>query len=280
MTGSIAVVGSDGQLGTAFTRLLGDSARRLNRASLDLADIDSIGPVLDEIRPDAVVNCAAYTNVDGAEADEETATRVNGEAVAVLAEWAHERSCPLLTFSTDYVFGGDASRPYVESSPPGPLGAYGRSKLVGETAAVASGALVVRTSWVISGSHHNFVATILRAARERPLRVVDDQHGCPTVAADLAAVAYEALGQGVSGLLHLTNQGATTWYGLARAAIEEAGITDFSIEPCATDEFPRPAPRPGYSVLGSERLDGLGIEGLPPWRESLPALVAELMTWI
>ena len=197
-----------------------------------------------------------------------------------MAGWAEVNRVRFLTFSTDYVFGGDAWSPYLESSPTNPINAYGRSKLEGEHLAVNRGGLVVRTSWMISGSHPNFVATMLRLAQERNLRVVDDQWGCPTVSGDLAAASYEALQLGLRGLLHITNDGPTTWFELAREAVMEAGLEPELISACSTADYPTEAARPAYSVLGSERLDGSGIVRPPHWRESLPQVVAEIKTWI
>ena len=247
---------------------------------MDLTRLDDIAPTLDALDPATVINCAAYTAVDRAEEEEDLATLINSVGVGMLAEWAAHRSRPLLTFSTDYVFDGFADRPYLESSPTSPINAYGRSKLLGESLAVSQGALVVRTSWVISGSHPNFVATILRKVSEQGLRVVDDQRGNPTVAADLARASYSALRSGASGLLHLTNQGETTWYELARTSVGLADLDPSRISPCGTVDYPTPARRPAYSVLASERLEGIGLEPLPHWRESVGELVTELKTWI
>jgi dTDP-4-dehydrorhamnose reductase len=267
-------------LGTAFIRLLGANAVPLIRSDLDLIHTETIPPALDALGPDAIVNCAAYTNVDKAESEEELATRVNGRAVAVLAEWAEANEVPFLTFSTDYVFDGKASTPYLESSPTDPINAYGRSKLEGEHATLEHGGLVVRTSWVISGSHPNFVATMIRLAGERLLRVVDDQWGCPTVCDDLAFASLAAFQSELRGLLHLTNEGATTWFELARTAVTEAGFDPEVVSPCSTAEYPTEAARPAFSVLGSERLEGSGISPPPHWRQSLPQVVAEIKTWV
>jgi dTDP-4-dehydrorhamnose reductase len=271
------ILGSTGQLGTAFCRLRLD-ARAVDRAALDLTRLDRISAVLDELRPDALVNCAAYTRVDAAEDDEEAARAVNALAVGEMAAWAKRRSVPFLTFSTDYVFDGSLRRPYLEGDLPNPLGAYGRTKLEGERRALEAhpGALIVRTSWVISGTHPNFVATILRRSQEQTLRVVDDQHGCPTVVDDLARVSLQALERGVSGILHLTNAGPTTWYELARTAVTLGGGDPERIQPCTTADYPTRASRPAFSVLGSDRLTSSGVDPLPPWRESLPAVVAAL----
>lgn len=270
----IVVTGAGGQLGTAFRGEF-PAARFLERDDLDLADLAGIVPTLSEIGPSAIVNCAAYTAVDRAEDEEDLALAVNGEAVGVMAGFAAERGIPFVTFSTDYVFAGTATTPYLESSPVDPVNAYGRTKLAGERAALERypGALVIRTSWVISGTHPNFVATMLRLAAERELSVVDDQRGRPTVAADLAAGAVRALDAGATGILHLANQGDTTWFELARRSVELAGLPSDRIRPCVTADYPTRAARPAYSVLGSERLGELGIEPLPPWAESLPAVV-------
>lgn len=273
----ILVTGGAGQLGTAFRRVLPD-ARYVDLADLDLTDPGRLAAALEEMRPEAIVNCAAYTAVDRAEQEEDLATAVNGEAVGVMAGHAARRRIPFLTFSTDYVFPGDGGEPYLESSPTDPVNAYGRSKLAGERAALAAcpEALVVRTSWLVSGTHPNFVATMLRLAAEGGVRVVDDQRGCPTMVDDLAPGAWAALRAGVSGLLHLTNSGETTWFRFARAAVARAGLDPGRIVPCATADYPTPARRPAYSVLGSERRGPLGLPDLPPWEESLAAVVEGL----
>lgn len=267
-------------MGTAFHRLLGDRSIPLTRSDIDLADVETIPGILAEVAPEAVISCAAYTKVDTAESEEDLATRINSEAVGVMAEWAGVNGVPFLTFSTDYVFDGQATEPYVESSPTDPINAYGRSKLAGERLTIEAGGLVVRTSWVISGSHPNFVATMIRLAGEGELRVVDDQRGCPTVCRDLALTSFQALEAGTAGLLHVTNQGPTTWFEFARAALAEAGLDPELVSPCSTADYPTEAARPAYSVLGSERLDRLGLNNPPHWRESLPSVVAEIKTWV
>jgi len=271
------VTGAAGQLGTAFRRVLPD-ATFIDIGELDLTDLDLVRATLTEMRPAGIVNCAAYTAVDRAEEDEALATMINGDVVGVLAGYAAGAGVPFVTFSTDYVFAGDATEPYVESSPTDPINAYGRSKLAGEQAALAANpeALVVRTSWLVSGTHPNFIATMLRLAPERELKVVADQQGCPTMVADLAPAAWGAVQAGASGILHLTNSGVTTWHEFAGEALRLAGIDPGRIQPCGTEEYPTPARRPGYSVLGSERRGPLGLGDLPHWRDSLPAVVAGL----
>jgi dTDP-4-dehydrorhamnose reductase len=275
------ILGPSGQVGTAFSRLV-ESPALVPRRLLDLAHLEdgSLGALIDAHRPDVVVNCAAYTAVDRAETEEALATEINGRAVGRLAAACAARDIVFVSYSSDYVFDGAGSRPYVESDPTDPINAYGRSKLVGEQAMAQAGGrgLMIRTSWVVSGTHPNFVATMLRLARGgTPLRVVSDQRGCPTVAADLAAGTIAAVEAGATGLLHLANGGETTWYDLARAAIELAGMDAGLVSACTTDEYPTPARRPRYSVLGSERREGLGVPPLPRWKDSLPAVVSGLL---
>jgi dTDP-4-dehydrorhamnose reductase len=271
------ITGGTGQLGTAMRRLVPDADFPV-RTELDLSDPAGVAAYLERTRPDAIVNCAAYTAVDRAEEEEDLATVVNGLSVGTMARYAAAAAIPFVTFSTDYVFDGTATEPYLESHPTDPINAYGRSKLIGEQAALEAheGALVIRTSWVISGTHPNFVATMLRLAAERDtLSVVADRRGCPTCVEDLAPAALSALRSGASGLLHLTNSGETTWHELASTAIAEAGL-EATVTPITTDEYPTPAKRPAYSVLGSERRDHLGLAPLPDWRETLPKVVAAL----
>ncbi len=273
----IVVTGAGGQLGTAFRRSIPDAVF-LTRADLDLSHPARLPEILDEIGPEIVINCAAYTAVDRAEEEADLARMVNGDAVGEMAHWADDNQARLVTYSTDYVFPGIGTRPYVESDPTAPVNAYGRSKLAGEEAArTHPGVLVIRTSWVVSATHPNFVSTMIRNARDKVLRVVNDQKGCPTIAHDLAAATLTAIDVGATGLLHLTNQGETTWFEFAREAVGLAGLDPGRIVPIGTEEYPTPALRPAYSVLGSERREPLGIDPLPPWRESLPAVVEGLV---
>ena len=268
----ILITGANGQLGTAFRSLLPEAAV-LTRADLDLTSVGAIPVRLAELTPSVIINCAAYTAVDQAEEEPDLANQINANAVRALAEYAAGVAVPLVTFSTDYVFDGTATHPYVESSPPHPINAYGRSKLAGERAATLAypEVLIVRTSWVFSATHRNFVKTILAAAAERRVRVVADQSGCPTFAPDLAAATLRAIQEGVTGTLHITNSGPTTWFELAREVCAAAGIDPDRIEPITTEEFPTRAPRPRYSVLGSERRAGLDPPELRPWRDAVRA---------
>lgn len=268
----VVVTGANGQLGTAF-HLLGLDATFLSRGDLDLRYPHTVAPLIHSIRPDLVINCAGFTNVDAAESHEDEATVVNGASVGELASVTASLAIPFVTYSTDYVFSGDSPRPYVEGDEVGPLNAYGRSKLVGERLAlsISPQSLVIRTSWVVSKTHDNFVATMLRLAADpsAQLQVVNDQKGRPTVASDLARATLDAVAANITGVAHLANQGATTWFDLARFAIDQAGLPG-SLSACATDENPRPAARPSNSVLNTERPD---LPTMPRWEHSMPAVV-------
>ena len=272
------LTGATGQLGSAFRRLLYD-ATPVGRHAVDLARPASVRQYLETHRPGGIVNCAGYTDVDGAEAEEDLATVINGESVGVMASYAAEARVPFVTFSTDYVFDGAASEPYVESDLTRPISAYGRSKLAGEQAALEANpnSLVVRTAWLMSATHPNFVSAMVGLAREgKALRVVADQTGSPTHVEDLAAATVAALGVGADGVLHLSNAGSATRFQLAQAALRLAGFDPEIVEPIATSELPTPAARPAYTALASERLKALGLAPLPPWEESLVRIVAAL----
>lgn len=276
----IAVIGAGGQLGTAFVDLLGDRARSVDRSELDLSDLAAIPAWIRQHRPEVLINCAGYTAVDAAESDPDAARLVNATAVGVLAEATREMGVGFVTFSTDYVFDGTKPTPYLESDIPNPLSVYGRTKWEGERLALQANpdTLLIRTSWVISGTHRNFVATMLELMRKGSVSVVEDQRGKPTITDDLAAATLRCVDKGVTGLLHLANQGATTWFGLAREVAELAGLDPEKVKPISTEEFERPAPRPANSVLGSERLEVLEIDPLPHYRDSLPGVVESLIS--
>lgn len=286
----IGVLGAKGQLGQCLVRGIEaasdlDLAFAVTREQIDLTASDQIAAWLDsEVsdRPDVVVNAAAYTKVDSCESEVETAYATNARAPA---EWARELSARGVRFihvSTDYVFPGDGDRPYREEDPTDPRTVYGSSKRDGEVGVLGTdpSALVVRTSWVF-GPGRNFVVAILdQAARRRsgelegPLTVVDDQHGAPTYAEDLAEALLALCRRGsiasggACGLLHLRNSDETTWYGFARAILDEAGYSDLVIDPVSTSAFQTVAPRPAYSVLNCDRAHAMGIV-MRPWREAL-----------
>jgi len=273
----ILLTGGSGQLGTALQRLL-DTALAPGRDDLDLSRPGSLPEVIERLRPSAIINCAAYTDVDRAEEEPGLAMTVNCEAVRVLAGAAASAGIPFVTFSTDYVFDGTAPAPYVESSPTAPINAYGASKEQGERAALAAHpeALVIRTSWVASATHPNFVTKILERASRETVQVVSDQVGSPTYAADLAPATLEALAVGAGGILHLANSGEASRFEMARVACEAAGIDPARIEPTTSEHFPTKARRPPYSPLASERLGEVGMEPLRPWPEAIADLVAAL----
>ena len=274
----IVVIGADGQLGSAFRRRLGADARYLTINDLDLAETSTIRGVVTDLRPSHIVNCAAYTAVDRAEDDEDTARAINATAVGELAAVAADIGARLVTFSTDYVFDGSKDGAYIEDDEPSPINAYGRTKLEGERAGLAANpkTLVVRTSWLMSGTHPNFAATMLRLINEGQVKVVDDQRGHPTFVDDLATGSLAALDAGATGVLHLTNTGTTTWYGLAREIAASGGFDIDRVQPTTTAEFPTPAARPANSVLDSIRLDELGLDPLPDYHESLERAVMEI----
>lgn len=273
------VVGAGGMLGRDVTALLetrGLEHRALTRAELDLTDAAAVKQAV--FGSEIVINAAAWTDVDGAETHEAEATAINGEAVRNLAAACENAHTRLLTVSTDYVFPGDATAPIPEDAPTSPINAYGRSKLVGEQAVLEvlpDLGYVVRTAWLYGRHGKNFVATMLNlAAKHETLDVVDDQHGQPT---STRILAWQLLALGKSayeltappGIYHATCSGQTTWFGLARAAFELSGLDPERIRPTTSEKFPRPAPRPAYSVLGHKRWADAGLEPMPDWHETL-----------
>ncbi len=245
---------------------------------LDITDPSQCRARLHKIRPDVTLCAAALTAVDYCEAHEDEAARVNGTGPGLLAAAAAEVGSLLVHFSTDYVYDGRKVGPYVEEDPPNPLSAYGRSKLLGDRQVQrhCPRHLILRTSWLFGPNGKNFIRTILGAARQGlPLRVVSDQHGCPTYTRDLAAHTALLLNSGRTGIYHVTNDGECTWYDLARFALDCAGLHDVRITPVDTSEFPRPAPRPARSVLANARLRREGFPRMRPWQQAVHQYVAE-----
>lgn len=269
----LLLTGSRGQLGLALRTaapLLGLDCVGYDLPELDITDAAAVREAVLAVRPDAIVNCAAFTAVDAAEADEARATAVNGTAVAKLADAADEAGAVLVQISTDYVFDGRPGRPWREDDPTGPLSAYGRSKLAGEVAAArARQHLIVRTAWLF-GQGANFVEAIRKQVAEgkRELAVVADQLGSPTYAVDLTAAILGLLAGGARGIVHAVNGGATTWQGFAAEIVRQLGA-DVVIRPITTTELGRPAPRPANSVLDTTRLRELLGRQLPPWQNAL-----------
>lgn len=282
----VLVIGRTGQVAQALLErgaAAGVTVDARGRPEVDIADQATLARAIDEAAPDIVVNAAAYTAVDAAEEDEETARRFNAEGPGALATLCAERDLPFVHISTDYVFDGAGDRPYREDDPTAPMGAYGRTKRAGEEAVLASGAraLVLRTAWVYSPFGKNFVKTMLRVGAERPhLRVVADQRGNPTSALDIAdgilalARRRDAFPRG-GRIYHMVGGGEATWHGFAEAIFENAGLSP-TVEAITTAEFPTPARRPANSRLDASRLaDDFDVR-LPAWPESLAAVVARL----
>jgi dTDP-4-dehydrorhamnose reductase len=275
-----AITGAAGMLGqdlVAAGSAAGHESVGFSRSELDITDAASVTRALNETRPDVVINCAAWTNVDGAEGDEAGAAAVNGAGAGNVARAAAACGAWTIHVSSDYVFDGAKRSPYTESDDVGPVSAYGRSKLLGERA-VAEAApgvhTIVRSSWLFGAGGSCFPATILRLAGERDeLKVVDDQVGCPTFTAHLAR-ALLGIGTGdarPAGVVHVAGGDVCSWYAFAREIVALAGLS-CEVRPCTTADMPRPATRPAYSVLRSER--GEQVPVLPDWQQGL----AEYMT--
>ena len=273
------VTGAGGQLATAFSRILDGEVFLSREEALDIRDPDAVRTAVRGFAPDAVLHCAAYTNVDGAEADRAAAEAVNVLGTRNVVEAVRGTHTSVVYFSTDYVFDGAKGAPYVETDRPRPLNVYGRTKLAGEREVLSwAHGIVFRTSWLFSETGHNFVKTILAAARERagtgkPLRVVDDQVGSPTYAGHLAAGVDEALRRGLGpGIYHLAGSGYCSWCELAGEVVDLAGL-EVDVEPITTAEAGRPARRPAFSALDTER----PIPRLPHWAEGVAEAVDRLI---
>lgn len=295
----LLVTGASGQVGWELSRSLMPLGEviALDHRQCDFSRPESLPGLIRGIKPDIVVNAAGYTAVDKAEREEKLAMTVNGTAVGVIAEESRKAGILLVHYSTDYVFDGAKQTPYTEEDVPNPINAYGRSKLAGDIAVrQAGGAFVVlRTSWVYAGRGHNFLGTILRLADERDeLRIVDDQIGAPTWAraiADATALIVRAVGreqaqgQFTSGLFNLTASGATSWYGFAKAILEDAqrhGLLSAQhvphLKPIPSEEHPLPAARPKNSRLAGDRLSKRFGIVLPAWKQGLALCIAEMKT--
>jgi len=275
------VTGAGGQLGRDLVEAFGNhDVIAATHAELDVCDRDAVLQAVTGLQPDAVVHAGAWTDVDGCELDPDRAFGVNALGTRHVAEGCRLAGSWLCYVSTDYVFDGQAREPYREWDRVNPLSVYGRSKLGGEHE-IGGRATLVRTSWVCGVHGSNFVKTMLRIGAERDeLTVVDDQHGCPTFTPDLAEMIRRLVVGRMEGIFHVTNQGATTWYELARHVLEAAGLDAEKVRPVASSELdpPRPAPRPAYSVLDNAALRLQGLALLPDWHEPLERMVKELTT--
>lgn len=267
----VVITGAAGQLGRTLRDVVPTSwdVVAVDRHELDLTDRAAVDAVSD-LRPDVIVNCAAFTDVDAAQTDERACWAVNADGPGNLARASVNSGAALIQVSTDYVFDGTAAAPYQEDTPTSGLGVYGRSKAAGERAVQEVGGTIVRTAWLYAPGGRNFVSTILRlAAGGNPLRVVDDQIGQPTYAVDVAERIVALIDNGTPpGVFHATNSGQTSWYGFAEQILR-LWDRDVAVEPVTSADFPRPAPRPAYSVLGQQRWAHIGLPPLRPWQEAL-----------
>ena len=276
----VLVTGGTGMLGTDVARaaaFVNHEVVAIGHEELNIADAEAVRARFARELPDAVVNCAAYTNVDGAEDDLRTAMDVNGHGARNVAEAAAIVEAPVVFVSTDYVFDGTKDGPYVESDPVHPLSVYGQSKLAGEHETARSGErhFIVRTSWLFGTAGRNFVETMLGLAADHgEVVVVRDQVGCPTYTGHLADAIVRLLDTRAYGIHHLSGDGSCSWYDFAREIFSQAG-TECRVMSCTTDETGRRAPRPRNSVLVSEREDTLL---LPEWQEGLRSYLAERVT--
>lgn len=276
---NILVTGANGQLGCEMRRLGAVSPNNYiftDVAELDITNAAAVMYVAKHYSIDAIVNCAAYTNVDKAESDEATAELINATAVANLAAAMKEVGGTLFHISTDYVFGSEGNTPRTEDMPLNPLGVYGRTKLHGEQAVIESGckALIFRTAWLYSEFGNNFLKTMLRLTAEKEqLNVVFDQVGTPTYAGDLALAIFSIIEAGVyegnEGIYHFSNEGVCSWYDFAVEIAAVAGHTGCRINPCHSSEFPSPVTRPPYSVLDKTKIKNTFDIDIPHWRESM-----------
>ena len=283
---NILVTGANGQLGCEMRRLGTVSPNNYiftDVAELDITNADAVMYVAKHYSIDAIINCAAYTNVDKAESDQETAELINATAVGNLARAMKEVGGTLFHVSTDYVFGSEGNTPRTEEMPLNPLGVYGLTKLHGEQAIEESGckALIFRTAWLYSEFGNNFLKTMLRLTAERDhLNVVFDQVGTPTYAGDLALAIFSIIEAGVypgnEGVYHFSNEGVCSWYDFAVEIAAAAGHTGCRINPCHSSEFPSPVTRPPYSVLDKTKIKKTFDIDIPHWRESMEYCIKRL----
>jgi len=280
----IAVLGAAGQLGRDLCPRLPGDVVPLSRTQIDLSNIAGIAPAIASLKPDVLVNCAAYNFVDKAETEPEAAFAVNAWGVRALAQACAAAGTKLVHFSTDYVFGLDASRatPLTENDPPGPVSVYGLSKLAGEylTQSCAPNSLVIRTCGLYGvhgsgGKGGNFVETMLRVAGQgKPLRVVADQHCTPSYTVDVAETVVALLHSGATGLFQVTNAGSCSWHEFAAEIFRLANLTP-DLTPISSAQFGAPARRPPYSVLSNGKLASAGVRAPRPWQEAIAAYLQE-----
>ncbi len=280
----VLITGAAGMLGSQVLMAVPDAVEALgtdmreahgvDHLGVDLTDSEQVAQLFQDLAPlHGVIHCAAYTAVDKAEEEPELAQAVNGNACGVLAHEAAKAGIPLVIVSTDFVFDGTATEPYQPDDEPSPVSVYGRTKLDGETQAREAhpdGVRIVRTQWLYGPRGGHFPGTMQKLAAERDqLMVVSDQVGSPTSTLELAPALWDVLMLGEAGVYHAACEGEASWFDLAVATIEASDLSDTQIDPCTTDEFPRPAPRPKYSVLDCSKLSELRGKSLLPWKDAL-----------
>ena len=273
----VLVTGGAGQLAHAIRLVWAEHELVFPEESvLDLSRREAIQAVVAEVKPDVLINCGAFTQVDRCESEVELAQLLNATAVGWLAEGCEAQGAMLIQISTDYVFDGTGTRPYREDDPTNPVSVYGRTKLEGEhQAARCSRHLIARTSWLYDAWGKNFLTTMVSAAAQgRSLRVVDDQRGAPTTCRALARQLKAAAQEGWQGLVHITCQGETSWHGFAQAIFEAKGLA-VDLSPCTTADYPTPAQRPAYTVLDGTRRRSLSPDLMPHWRDALRGVVED-----
>ncbi|GLI09893.1 NAD(P)-dependent oxidoreductase [Paenibacillus tyrfis] len=276
----VLVTGANGQLGQDVVALFQKQHQvtGLGRHELDITNLEQCLRQVELVQPDVIIHCAAYTAVDQAESDEDQAYLVNAVGTRNLAVAAEKSGSKLCYISTDYVFDGQATVPYKEYDNTNPTGVYGKSKRAGEALvqSLSSRYFIVRTSWVYGLHGNNFVKTMLKLAKDRDrLKVVSDQVGSPTFTEDLAEFLLALVATEKYGIYHASNTGVCSWFDFAKAIFEETGV-NVTVEPCTTEEFPRPAPRPKFSVMDHLSIRTNGFEDLRPWREALKDFLAKL----
>ena len=283
----ILVTGANGQLGWELQQAAKANPNFefifLDRSAMDLSNPDGLLKIIESYAPSAIINTAAYTAVDKAETEKSLAHVINAEAVAELASIAKNKNIPFITYSTDYVFSGNAAIPYVTDTQLAPVNYYGKTKADGEQMALAANpdSIIIRTSWVFSSHGNNFVKTMIRLMKERDsLNIVGDQQGRPTYARDLATASIQILnalnlGLPIKGIYHFANTGETTWFDFAQKIKELAGL-ECTLTPINSDQFPTPAKRPNYSVLDTQKIEKELNLHIPHWELALSDCILQL----
>jgi len=281
----ILIIGCNGQLGNDMVSVCqaeGYTTKAIDYPDIDITDRTLTETIIKDVAPDTIINCAAYTAVDECESNTDIAYQVNAEGVANIASSAQTCDASIVHISTDYVFNGKKGFAYTESDLPNPESVYGKSKLEGEKrlSEITDNFFTFRIAWLYGAHGNNFVKTIRNIALKnqeagKPLKVVNDQFGTPTYTKDICRQVLKTLSTQQYGLYHCTNEGECTWYDFTCHIMKQLKI-DIRIEPCTTDEYPRPAPRPRYSVLENHNLKTLGINIMPHWKESFSTFLQEI----